>query len=33
MCKLVVASIVAKIDKGGKGLLNKPRFKIFRVNL
>ena len=32
-CELVVASIVTKIDKRSKGLLNKPRFKIFRVNL
>ena len=31
--ELVVASIVTKIDKGSKGLLNKPRFKIFRVDL
>ena len=31
--ELVAASIVTKIDKGSKGLLNKPRFEIFRVNL
>ena len=33
MRELVVASIVAEIDKGSKGLLNEPRFKIFGVDL
>ena len=31
--ELVVASIVAEIDKGSKGLLNEPRFEIFGVDL
>ena len=31
--ELVAASIVAEIDKGSKGLLNEPRFKIFGVDL
>ena len=33
MRELVAASIVTKIDKGSKGLLNKSRFKIFGVDL
>ena len=33
MCTVAQALLVTKIDKGSKGLLNEPRFEIFRVDL